>query len=91
MNPLQKVIKYFAMAFAVALTIMIFTGVFGIITEVSAGFSNTIITGFPLGERNTEVVSYKKEFQDAMRTVYGDVKAEVGDEIYDKLMKEVGM
>lgn len=64
MNPLQKVIKYFAMAFAVALTIMIFTGVFGIITGVSAGFSNTIITGFPLGERNTEVVSYKKEFQD---------------------------
>ncbi|WP_399628537.1 TRAP transporter substrate-binding protein [Sporosarcina sp. SG10008] len=34
---------------------------------------------------------HKKEFQDAMRTVYGDVKAEVGEEIYDKLMKEVGM
>ncbi|MER2089759.1 MAG: TRAP transporter substrate-binding protein [Sporosarcina sp.] len=34
---------------------------------------------------------HKKEFQDAMRTVYGDVKEEVGEEIYDKLMKEVGM
>ncbi|WP_186669177.1 TRAP transporter substrate-binding protein [Sporosarcina sp. BP05] len=34
---------------------------------------------------------HKKEFQDAMRTVYDDVKAEVGEEIYDKLMKEVGM
>ena len=64
MNPLQKVIKYFAMAFAVALTIMIFTGIFGIITGISVGVSNTTIPSIPFRERTFELVSYKKEFQD---------------------------
>lgn len=64
MNPLQKVIKYFAMAFAVVLTVMIFTGIFGIITGVSTGVSNSIIPGIPSTEGKTELVSYSIEFQD---------------------------
>lgn len=56
MNPLQKVIKYFAMAFAVALTIAIFSSIFGIITGVTTGLS--------FREKNMDVVSYEKEFHD---------------------------
>ena len=31
----------------------------------------------------------KKGFQDAMTTVYEDVKSEVGEEVFDKVMSEV--
>ena len=31
----------------------------------------------------------KQEFKDAMSGIYADVKAEVGAELFDKLMKEV--
>lgn len=56
MNSAQKVIKYFAMAFAIFLTIGIFTGIFGIITGIS--------TGIKINDRNTNLVSYSKEFYD---------------------------
>lgn len=56
MNPLQKVIKYFAMAFALALTLAIFSSIFGIITGITTGLS--------FREKNMEVVSYEKEFYD---------------------------
>lgn len=54
MNPVQKVIKYFAIAFAIFLTIGIFTGIFGIIAGIS--------TGVEIKNSKTQVVSFSEEF-----------------------------
>jgi len=42
-------------------------------------------------EATTLTEEQKQGFQEAMSTVYDDVKAEIGAEFFDKLMGEVGM
>lgn len=58
MNEVQKIIKYAAMAFAVVLTIGIFTGIAGIVLGVTGGISTT---------ESEELVSFSKEFDQVKR------------------------
>lgn len=54
MSPVQRVIKYCALAFAIALTVTIFTGIASVVGAVINGVSN--------GKHSDKVVSFSEEF-----------------------------
>lgn len=54
MSPVQRVIKYCALAFAIALTVFIFTGIATVVGAVMNGISN--------GKHSDKVVSFSEEF-----------------------------
>lgn len=71
MNSVQKVIKYFAMGFALLLTVGIITAIAGVVLSVADG---QYIDG-----SEADVISYTREFEDvkSLDINYGEVNVEI--------------